>query len=57
MSDVIKNQISFFGLIRLLIGFFGYIYCVITVRNYNTVKESKINLSQSWMIKDKMREA
>jgi len=47
MSDVIKNQISFFGLIRLLIRFFGYIYCVITVRNYSTVKEPKIDLSQS----------
>lgn len=38
MSDVIKNQISFFGLIRLLIGFFGYIYCVVTVRNYKVLK-------------------
>jgi len=33
-TDVIKNQTSLFGLVRLLIGFFGYIYCVITVRKY-----------------------
>ena len=35
ISDVIKNQTSVFGLVRLLIGFFGYIYCVVTVRSYN----------------------
>ena len=34
-KDVIKNQTSAFGLIRLLFGFLGYIYCVITVRKYN----------------------
>ncbi len=33
--DVIKNQTSVFGLVRLLLGFLGYIYCVITVRSYN----------------------
>jgi glycosyltransferase involved in cell wall biosynthesis len=33
-TDVIKNQTSLFGLVRLLIGFLGYIYCVITVRKY-----------------------
>ena len=34
-TDVIKNQTSFFGLVRLFVGFIGYIYCVIKVRNYN----------------------
>jgi glycosyltransferase involved in cell wall biosynthesis len=33
-KDVFKNQTSIFGLVRLLIGFFGYIYCVLTVRSY-----------------------
>jgi len=33
-SDVLKNQTSIFGLIRLLLGFFGYVYCVIKVRKY-----------------------
>jgi len=33
-TDVIKNQTSLFGLVRLLLGFLGYIYCVITVRKY-----------------------
>jgi glycosyltransferase involved in cell wall biosynthesis len=36
MKDVLNTQISIFGLLRLLIGFFGYIYCVITVRQYLT---------------------
>ena len=34
MKDVLKTQISIFGLLRLLIGFFGYIHCVVTVRKY-----------------------
>jgi glycosyltransferase involved in cell wall biosynthesis len=34
MKDVLKTQVSVFGLLRLLIGFFGYVYCVITVRKY-----------------------
>ncbi len=34
-TDVIKNQTSFFGMIRLFIGFLGYIYCVITIRKYS----------------------
>ena len=34
IEDVLFNQISIFGLVRLLIGFLGYIYCAITVRNY-----------------------
>jgi glycosyltransferase involved in cell wall biosynthesis len=34
-TDIIKNQTSIFGLVRLILGFFGYIYCVISVRNYN----------------------
>ena len=33
-TDVIKNQVSGYGLIRLLLGFLGYVYCVITVRKY-----------------------
>ncbi|MCK4902965.1 MAG: glycosyltransferase [Thermoplasmatales archaeon] len=33
-ADVIKNQTSIYGLVRLLIGFLGYIYCVVTVRSY-----------------------
>ena len=35
MADVLVNQTTVFGLVRLLIGFFGYIYCVITVRKYS----------------------
>ena len=35
IGDVVKNQTSIFGLVRLLIGFLGYIYCVIKVRKYN----------------------
>jgi glycosyltransferase involved in cell wall biosynthesis len=37
-TDVIKNQISVFGFTRLLIGFIGYIYCVLTVRLYKQTK-------------------
>ena len=33
-TDVIKNQVSVLGLIRLFMGFLGYIYCNITVREY-----------------------
>jgi len=33
-TDIIKNQTSILGLIKLLLGFLGYIYCVTTVRNY-----------------------
>lgn len=33
-ADVIKNQTSFLGLVRLSIGFLGYIYCTITVKKY-----------------------
>ena len=36
-TDVIKNQTSLFGLVRLLLGFFGYIYCVITIRSYDVI--------------------
>ena len=36
-TDVIKNQTSLFGLVRLLLGFFGYIYCVITIRSYDII--------------------
>ena len=35
ITDVLKNQTSFFGLVRLFVGFFGYIYCLIKIRNYN----------------------
>jgi glycosyltransferase involved in cell wall biosynthesis len=35
-TDILKNQTTIFGLVRLLLGFFGYIYCVVTVRNYKT---------------------
>jgi glycosyltransferase involved in cell wall biosynthesis len=35
MADVLLYQTSIFGLVRLLIGFLGYIYCVISVRSYN----------------------
>ncbi len=34
ISDVVETQTSFFGLVRLFIGFLGYIYCVVTVRKY-----------------------
>lgn len=32
--DIIKNQASFFGIIRLSIGFLGYFYCAILIREY-----------------------
>jgi len=35
-TDVVKNQTSFFGLVRLFVGFLGYVYCVITVRKYES---------------------
>ena len=38
ISDIVTTQASLFGLVRLLLGFLGYIYCVLTVRSYN-VKE------------------
>jgi glycosyltransferase involved in cell wall biosynthesis len=38
MADVIKNQFSILGLIRLELGFLGYIYCVATVRKYTGKK-------------------
>jgi glycosyltransferase involved in cell wall biosynthesis len=38
MKDVLITQTSLFGLVRLLIGFLGYIYCVITIRKYPTKK-------------------
>jgi glycosyltransferase involved in cell wall biosynthesis len=34
ISDIVTTQTSIFGLVRLLLGFFGYIYGVITVRRY-----------------------
>jgi glycosyltransferase involved in cell wall biosynthesis len=36
MKDVLISQTSLFGLVRLLIGFLGYIYCVLTIRKYLT---------------------
>lgn len=33
-GDVIKTQTSVFGLVRLSLGFLGYIYCVMTIRKY-----------------------
>jgi glycosyltransferase involved in cell wall biosynthesis len=36
MADVLKTQTSIFGLVRLFIGFIGYIYCVIKVKEYPT---------------------
>lgn len=38
ISDVVTTQTSVFGLVRLLLGFLGYIYCIITVRSYNVKK-------------------
>ena len=34
-GDIVKNQTSVFGMIRLLLGFIGYVYAVVTVRKYN----------------------
>ncbi|RLF53573.1 MAG: glycosyl transferase family 2 [Thermoplasmata archaeon] len=33
-KDIIKNQTTFLGIIRLIIGLIGYIYCTITVKEY-----------------------
>jgi glycosyltransferase involved in cell wall biosynthesis len=38
ITDVVTTQTSVFGLVRLLLGFLGYIYCIITVRDYNVKK-------------------
>jgi len=32
--DILKNQLSILGIIRLGLGFLGYIYCVATVKEY-----------------------
>ena len=45
ISDVITTQTSIFGFVRLLIGFLGYIYCVITVRSYN--EKNSTNFKES----------
>ena len=37
-TDVVKNQTSVFGLVRLLLGFLGYIYCLVTIRSYEHKK-------------------
>ena len=34
ISNVVTTQTSIFGLVRLIIGFLGYVYCVVTVRRY-----------------------
>ena len=34
IGDILKNQISFLGVIRLLLGVLGYLYCTITIREY-----------------------
>ena len=37
-TDVLKTQLSLLGLVRLGLGFLGYVYCVVTVRSYNWKK-------------------
>ena len=37
-ADVIRNQTSIFGLIRLFIGFLGYLYCTVKVKKYDSLK-------------------
>ena len=34
--DILKTQTTFLGVIRLIIGFIGYIYCAITIRKYES---------------------
>ncbi|RLF37310.1 MAG: glycosyl transferase family 2 [Thermoplasmata archaeon] len=34
-TEIIRKQTSILGLIRLLLGFLGYIYCVFTVKEYS----------------------
>ncbi|KYK28101.1 hypothetical protein AYK20_01695 [Thermoplasmatales archaeon SG8-52-1] len=36
ISNILTTQTSIFGLVRLLIGFLGYIYCVLTVKAYSS---------------------
>lgn len=36
IGDIMQNQASFFGIIRLFLGFLGYFYCAITVREYKS---------------------
>lgn len=36
VGDIMVNQASFFGMVRLFLGFLGYIYCAIKVREYKT---------------------
>jgi glycosyltransferase involved in cell wall biosynthesis len=36
VSDTLKTQFSLLGIMRLSLGFIGYLYCTITVREYKT---------------------
>jgi len=38
IRDTVKTQFSLLGIIRLSLGFIGYIYCLITVKEYNQLK-------------------
>ncbi len=33
--DVVKTQLSVLGIIRLSLGFLGYVYCAVTIRKYD----------------------
>jgi len=34
IMDVLKTQFSLFGLIKLIFGLIGYVYCVVTIKKY-----------------------
>jgi cellulose synthase/poly-beta-1,6-N-acetylglucosamine synthase-like glycosyltransferase len=38
VRDTVKTQFSLLGVVRLALGFVGYVYCVVTVREYNGKK-------------------
>jgi len=38
VRDTFKTQFSLLGIMRLSLGFIGYLYCVVTAREYKTLK-------------------
>ena len=34
--DILKTQFSLFGIIKMIFGLMGYVYCVVTVKEYKT---------------------
>jgi glycosyltransferase involved in cell wall biosynthesis len=41
ITDILKTQFSLLGIIKIFLGFLGYVYCVATVREYPKSNSSK----------------